>query len=94
MRAPYWLTGRRWATDVDVFGYHKDHKGVEIRIATEQGAVILNVLKDGMGRETFVLHRGQHVDLMGVTRGVNQLVTTGLVEGSRADAPATQGGLL
>ena len=81
-RPPYFISVRTPAQLPAIMG-SDTKKGVEVRVATESGAVVLRVrrLEDGSGSEWFTVSRGTHVDFRGQVQGTNQPVVAGPVAG-------------
>jgi hypothetical protein len=79
-RPPYFISVRNPVQQPAIYG-SDPKKGVEVRVATEQGAVILKVHRLEDGTEVFHVMRGTHVDYRGETRGIVGPVVAGMVSG-------------
>lgn len=77
-RAPYWVTTRGTDQKVNTGGRFSK---VEVRVATEQGALVLSVFKGEDGNEYFVLARGRHKDLNGIMQSNEEKIVEGYVRG-------------
>jgi hypothetical protein len=79
-RPPYFLSVRTPVQLPAIMG-SDTQKGVEVRIATEQGAIVLRVRRLEDGSEWFTVNRGTHVDYRGEVQGTNAPVVAGPVAG-------------
>ena len=89
MRNPYWIRLRGTGNGERKFGGPDHHKGVEVLVATEQGAIIVRVKRDERGIERTTVSLIPWTDWKGDRVGVMEDVYSGPV-GTLGSIPREQ----